>query len=143
MKATNTAFSEIGLHDARVVSIHSEPPTIEIHLREAFLSPQHPANETDSWLTVTPATLSFSGVTRTEARFWHDASRQWQPHPDIGNAIEGDILESEFRASDTEPHFVLTGFSSPGWTEWRIFTDVFELSWESDHATTNLLQRNA
>ncbi len=133
MKATNTAFPEIVLHDARIDSIHSRPLIIEIRLREAFLSPQHPANDTSGWLTVTPALLSFSGVTRTEARFWHDPSREWRPHPDICAAIEGDILESEFCTFDGDAHFLLTGFRAPGYTEWRIFTRTFELSWNADH----------
>ena len=143
METTNTLFSAISLHDSRVVSILSQPSRIEVHLRMAFLSPHHPANHSDGWLTVLPALLAFSGVTHTEARFWHDASHQWQPHPGTCPAIEGDIIESEFHDSDSEPHFYLTGFSSPGWTEWRIFTSTFELSWKSSQPSHHLPPRNA
>jgi len=129
LKATNAGFAEIGFYGARVVSIHCRPSLIEIVLHQAVLRPRHPANDSKDWVKVTPARLSFPEVIRSEAVFWDKASSGWRPNPDLSAAVDGEISGIEFITTRGDTHFHVRVCGK----EWRIFTGIFELSWDADH----------
>jgi hypothetical protein len=71
-------------------------------------------------------TLIFHDVTQEESRTWLEDETQWKPHKDPSTPLENEILKSEFENGC----YVLNGFHKDGWSEWRIWANGFELTFQ-------------
>ncbi len=130
MKTTSEAYSQIGLHDARILRIVRTDDAIELSLDGAALIQGHPGNAlTGDHLLCDSPVLRLVGVSKESARAWDDERGEWTEHDDPTCPIDDEIMEAK-RETD---HFFFDGFHAEKWSEWRIWATGFCLSWETDH----------
>lgn len=130
MKKTDRNFADVGLHDAKIVSVQRRDASLILSLDFAALIQGHPDNHLPSdHLICSVPELVFVDVTKEESRTWNDDTKQWEDHRHPLQPLDDEIMESKYEAD----HFFLDGFHRDGWSEWRIWAKGFELNWESEH----------
>lgn len=130
MKSTSQHFELISLHDAKIDSITRTDDSIAFSLSFAGLLKGHPCNPlgSDHLICLNPQ-LTLHHVQREECRTWNDDRKLWETHQHPEQPLDDEILE----AKQESDHFFINGFHEDGWSEWRIWSDAFTLTWVEDH----------
>ncbi len=128
---TNCQFQKLDFHDSPVSKIVYGNDSISIYLDFANILAEHIANPYPVAKCIENCAITFNGVIESIASVYNDETKVFEEHQYPTEPLDQEILEVITSVgSKGLVTYTLKGFHSTGWTEWRITSQQFKLSWD-------------
>ena len=114
MPTTTEQHTDIILHECNVLNIEDRSTEIILHLDVVTLSPQHPANNSGTFLCVRPADLTMKSVESSAVELWNDHKKHFERLPDRFPQGLEEIYEPERAIIEANGRllWIINGFDS-------------------------------